>query len=584
MRPLHALLRPSAADTGLVAAAPPVAARAIVRAFWPFVRPYRGRLALGLTALLVVPAIDAAEIYLFKLLVDDVLVPRELGALVPLAALYLGLAAASAVFGFVDDYLATWVGERFTLDVRARVFGHVHALSLAQLRTRRPGDLLQRVTSDVQAIERFILSALGEALQQGVRILLYAGALLVLSWKLALAAFVVLPAFLLLARAFGRLARHAAREKRRRGGALGAVAEESLALAPLVQVLHRRDAEVARFRAENEATMDAELAATRVRGIFGPLSDLVSLLGALIVLALGVWALQAGELTLGGLLVFLTYLTQLYGPVRSLGDLGADLFAAAAGAERVLELLAEVPEIADAPGARPLPRPVRGHVELCGVRVRHRGAAADVLRDVHLEVRPGELVALAGPSGAGKSSLAGLLPRLQDPAAGAVLLDGHDLRDVTLTSVRQAVSLLGQETLLPDVSVADALRQARPLATDRELEDAARAAQVLDVVTSLPGGWEARLGTGGCRLSGGERRRLAIARALLRDAPVLVLDEPTAGLDAAARDALLPALRTLVAGRTALVVTHDPEVLTWADRVVRVCDGGVREAAAPAPA
>jgi ABC-type multidrug transport system fused ATPase/permease subunit len=295
MRRLSALLRPSAADSGLVDAAPPVAARAIVRAFWPFVRPYRRRLALGLLALLVVPAIDAAEIYLFKLLVDDVLVPRDLAALVPLAALYLGLALTGAVFGFVDDYLATWVGERFTLDVRARLFAHVHTLSLAQLRGHRPGDLLQRLTSDVQAIERFILSALGEALQQGVRIVIYAGALLLLSWKLALAAFVVLPLFLLLARAFGRLSRHASREKRRRGGALGAVAEESLALAPLVQVLHRRDAEVARFRTENEATMDAELAATRVRGLFGPLSDLVALLGALAVLALGVWALQAAS-------------------------------------------------------------------------------------------------------------------------------------------------------------------------------------------------------------------------------------------------------------------------------------------------
>ncbi|MCK9248433.1 MAG: ABC transporter ATP-binding protein/permease [Solirubrobacteraceae bacterium] len=573
---LHRFLRP-AEHASLVEQAPPVAALQIVRRFWPFARPYRAAIAFGLVLLVLVPAVEVVEIWLFKLVVDDVLVPQDLGALVPIAAAYLGLALLTAVLSFSDDYVATWVGERFLIDVRARIHAHLQTLSPSQLARRPSGDLLSRITSDVQAIERLILSALGEGVSAIARILFFGVALVVLSWKLALVALVVAPLFYLVSTRFARLIRHAAREKRRRSGSLATVAEESLATTAVVQSLNREDEETRRFVGEARAIMDAELAASRIQGTFGPLVGLIELLGAMAVIAAGVWALTTGDLTLGGLLVFLTYLSQLYRPLRSLGQLSNDVFAAAAGAERVLELLDERPEIVDRPGARPLPLPVRGRIDLDDVRLRHPGADRDALAGVSLTVHPGETVAITGPSGAGKSSLASLLVRFADPTSGTVRIDGHDVRDVTRAGVRDAVGLLLQDTVLPDVTASDAIGQGRPDATPDEIAAAARAAGVHDVLAALPDGYATRLGRGGSRLSGGERRRVVIARALLRDSPVLVLDEPTTGLDAATRDALLPPLRRLTEGRTTIVVTHDPEVMAWADRVIVLRDGRLVE-------
>lgn len=572
---LHRFVRPAEHDTRIVGQAPTVAALEIVRRFWPYTRPYRRWIFAGLALLLVVPAIDAVEIFLFKLVVDDVLVPRDLGALAPLAAAYLGLALLGALASFGDEYLATWVGERFLLDLRADLYRHVHSLSPDQLGARRVGDLLARLTGDVQAIERFLLGALGEGVGALARIALFSGALVLLSWKLALCALIVAPLFYLAARRFGRLVKHAAREKRRRSGSLSAVAEESLNAAPLVQTLNRQGAEVERFKRENAAIMDAELAATRIAGLFGPLVGLIELLGGMLVIGFGVWALDSGELTLGGLLVFITYLAQLYSPIRSLGQLSTDLFAAAAGAERVLELLDEQPAVADAPDARPLPSPVRGRLELRSVGYTHPTGDRPALRELSLVVEPGETVALVGPSGAGKSTLARLLVRFADPLEGEIRLDGHDLREVTLASLRDQVGLLLQDTSLPDVPAREAIAHGRADATDAEIEAAARAAGIHEVLEALPDGYDTPIGPSGGRLSGGQRRRLAIARAFVRDTPVLVLDEPTTGLDEAARDRLLGPLRTLAQGRTTILISHDPAVVEWADRVVELREGSL---------
>lgn len=579
---LQRLLGPADHDAPLVAQAPPVAALAILRRFWPFARPYRPAIAVGLLLLILVPLVEAIGIGLFGRVVDDVLVPRDLGAFVPLALAYLGLVLVGAVLSFGDDYVATWVGERFLIDLRGHLHRHLLSLTPAQLGRRPVGDLLSRVTSDVAAIERFLLSALGEAVSSIARLVFFAGAMFLVSWKLALVAFVVGPLFYLASKRFATLARHTAREKRRRSGSLSAVAEEALSTTAVVQSLNRQDAEATRLADGGRGIMDAELSAVKIAGAYAPVVGLLEMTGALLVVGAGVWALQAGDLTLGSLLVFITYLTQTYRPIRSLGQLTGDVLAAAAGAERVIELLDERPEVTDSPDARPLPRPVRGHVELDGVAVRHHGADRDALSDVSLVVRPGELVALTGDSGAGKTTLTSLLLRFQDPSAGRVLLDGHDLRDVRLADLREHVALLLQDTVLPDVTAREAIAQGREHATGAEIEAAARAAGIHDVLSALPDGYDTRVGRDGDRLSGGQRRRLAIARTLLRDAPVLVLDEPTTGLDADTRDALLQPLRILTARRTTIVVTHDPAVLAWADRVIELQDGRIVTAAVAA--
>ncbi len=571
---IRTLLVPEADEQSFVASAPIVAVREIFRRFWPDARPYRKQIAFGMLFLILVPAIEAAEIWMFKLVVDDVLVPQELAPLLYIAIAYVGLTLLGGLIGFGDDYLAAWVGERFLLNLRTRVFAHVQGLSLHALDRRRLGDLLSRLTSDIQAIESFILAGIADALSAVVRILIFGGVLFYLDWRLAAASLVLAPLFFFLARYFSRLVKHAAREKRRRSGSLAAVAEESLANAALVQSLNRQDAEVARFRHQGERIVEAELASTRIKSLFSPLIDLIELLGALIVIAMGTWALTRGDLTLGGLLVFLAYLTQLYGPIRDLSRLSNTIFAAAAGAERIIELLEERPSVVDRPDAVAL-TDVRGRVRLDGVSFRYPGAARDALSDVSLCIEPGETVAIVGPSGAGKSTLARLLLRFDDPTAGSVRIDASDLRDVTLHSLREHVGLLAQETLLPDITIREAIAYGRPDAGDEEIEAAARSAGAHEFIGALPAGYDTQVGQRGRRLSGGQRQRISIARALLRETPVLVLDEPTTGLDTEAKAALLDPLARLVRGRTTIIISHDPEVVAWADRVVRVQDGRI---------
>ena len=414
-----------------MAAAPQVPMRELLRRFWPFARPYRARIALGLLPLLAIPAVQAAEIWLFGVVVDEVLVPRDLAMLLPVALAYVGLALLGALLAFGDDVLATWVGERFLLDLRTHLLAHVQRLAPHTLDKRRLGDTLSRITSDVAAIEAFVLAGIATGISAVVRIVIFGGALFLIAWQLALLALVIAPPAFLAARHFSRLSKRASREKRRRAGSLSAVTEEGLANIALVQSLNREDAELRRYRHEAQRIMDAEMAVTRIRAVFAPVTDLIELLGAMAVLAGGVYLLSRAQLTLGELLVFITFLGRLYSPMRDLSRLSATLFSAAAGAERVLELLEERPAVADRPGAHDLARAV-GAIDLEGVTYRYPGTARDALDGVSLSVRPGETLAVVGPSGAGKSTLARLLVRFDDPSGGRVLLDGHDLRDLTL--------------------------------------------------------------------------------------------------------------------------------------------------------
>src|SRR4051794_39299494 len=573
---LRALLSVADGDGGVVAAAPPVPVREIIRRFWPYARPYRRWLWLTGLFIVLMPAIETATIWLFKVVVDEVLVPRDFGPFVWIALAYVGLTLLGGAIGFADDYVSTWVGERFLLGLRTDFFRHVQNLSLDFFERSRLGDVLSRLTTDIGAIENFVLSGVADALSYVMRITFFLAALFYLQWDLALVSLVVAPLFFFSARHFSRLIKHASREKRRRSGSIGAVAEESLSNAALVQAYNRQETEVDRFHEQNLGSFRATMASTRIRALYTPVIDLIEIAGAILVIGMGTWKLSQGELTLGGLLVFLTYLSQLYSPIRGLSRLTNTIYSASAGAERVIEVMDKKAAVIDRADARPLGR-ASGAVSFDHVSFRYPEHSQAALSDVTFSVAPGETLALVGPSGAGKSTVAKLLLRFYDPSEGEVRLDGRDLRDLRVEELRDNVTVLLQETLVFHGAVRENIAYGKPGATHGDVVAAARAADADEFIRALPDGYDTVIGQKGRRLSGGQRQRIAIARAMIRDAPVLLLDEPTTGLDAESGERVLAPLRRLIEGRATIVVSHNLMTVRDATRIVMLEQGHIVE-------
>ena len=557
--------------------APALRPREILRWFWPDARPFRLWLGLGLVLVVTAPLLDTATIWLFKMLIDDVLVVRRFAAFGPIALAYVAITVATAAVEFADGYLAAWIGENFLHRLRTRVFSHLQTLSVNFFDRRPLGDILSRLTGDLSAIETLVLSAVTETIAQVVKIILFAGVLCYLNWQLALASSVAVPVCWLAARFFSVRIKAASREVRRRSGSISTVAEESLGNSALIQVYGRQRAEITRFTEQSRGSAVAELAATRLRAVFSSLTDLLEVAGVLLIIGMGLWELTSDRITLGGLLVFLVYLSQLYSPIRGLGQLSNTVYAAAASAERVIELLETQPEI------RTPVHPVRldrSHGELSVDRVsfQYPDTTADALSDICFTVAPGRSIALVGASGAGKTTLTKLLLRLHDPASGAIRLDGIDIRNFDPDQLRTNMAVVLQETLLLDGTVTDNILAGRPDATEDEMVAAAVAADAHEFITALPEGYHTRVGQRGRLLSGGQRQRVAIARAMIRDAPVLILDEPTTGLDAKASARLLAPLRRLMTGRTTIVISHHLTTVTEVDQILYLDHGRITEA------
>ncbi len=550
----------TASDTG-----EPV--RCIFRRFWPYTRADRGRLLLAGFLAVIVSGGEIATVIIFDVITNKVLVGHHLAGFWALAALWLGIAATAAVVMFAGEYLSALARERFLLRLRDSVFAHTQRLSLDFFKGSRLGDLMKRLIDDLEVIESLVCSGLAEAAAAAISLLLFAAAALVISWSLALLALGVAPLFLLASRGFsGRLARAAGQEREASGSITSAV-EESLSNQALVQAFNRQPYQARRLHEEGVSWLRARMAESRLNAIYAPVMYVTETLCVLLVFGVGAWEVAGGRATLGGLLSLAILLTYIYPQVQALADYRAALAEGQASARRVAEIMEFTPAVADGSTVRNRVRG-RGRIEFENVSFAYPGAGGPAVDGLSFTAGPGRVLAITGPSGAGKSTIARLLLRFYDPDRGRILLDGVDIRDLSLQTLRYNITLLQQENLLFTGTVQDNIGYGALGATQAQIRAAARAADADDFITGLPDGYLTPVGERGRLLSGGQRQRIALARAVLRDAPVLVLDEPTAGLDPASVGRLMPRLRAAMGDRAVILMTHNQALAAEADDVL----------------
>ena len=509
----------------------------------------------------------------YRVIVPDVLETSVIGLVVFTGAVMVLIAVLDELQSFAAWLLETYTGERLVLDFRAKLFRHIQRLSLSYHDTQGTADSLYRLQYDAQAIQNISVNGVMPFVSSILTLLAMIYVILRIDWMLAVVAVAAIPLLYLTTRSsIGRLRESWKRVRELESSAL-AVLQEVLASIRVVKAFVREDHEQQRF-VERSRTRLGELMRVIVLQMKFDLTIAVLIaITSAATLSLGILHVRAGTLSLGNLLLIVGYLGQLYAPLRTMSRKSSQMQSALAGAERAVKVLDEVPDVAERPTARPLERAI-GDIEFRNVSFGYT-ADAPVLRGVSLRIPAGTSVGIAGPTGAGKTTLLSLLTRFYDPTAGEILLDGIDVRDIALRDLRNQFAVVHQDAVLFSTSVADNILYAKPGATQPDVEDAARAANAHDFIVTLPQGYQTVVGERGMRLSGGERQRIALARAFLKDAPVLLLDEPTSSVDVKTESVIMEALGRLMAGRTTFLIAHRLSTLEHCDVRITVDRGAV---------
>jgi len=571
--------------------------KGLIRRVWRFARSYRPMLAGFLATIVLAALIDLVPPLLIRRIIDDALPQEDSGAVALLAGLMVAVAVAQAILSLGERLWSSKIGEGLIYDLRVALFDHVQRMPLGFFTRTQTGALVSRMNNDVIGAQRAITGTLGAVVSNVIVVGTTIAAMLILEWRLTLLALVVLPVFILPAKRVGRRLQDLTREQMDLNASMNTTMTErfGVAGAMLVKLFGRQDQEVGEFGDRAGRVRDIGVKTAVYSRTFFIALGLVGAVGTALIYWVGGNLVISGALTIGTLVALGTYVTRIYTPLTSLTNARVDLMTAFVSFDRVFEVLDTPNPIQDRPGAVDLVDPA-GRIELDDVwftyptgdeasvaSLETPGALPDdadgapVLKGVSATMDAGTMTALVGPSGAGKSTVASLIPRLYEITSGAVAVDGHDVRDLTQRSLRQAIGVVTQDPHLFHETVRSNLLYARPDATDAELEAACRAARIWEVICALPNGFDTLVGERGYRLSGGEKQRLAIARMLLKDPCIVILDEATSHLDSENEAAVQAALDEALRGRTSVVIAHRLSTIVAADQILVLDEGQIVE-------
>ena len=550
------------------------------------VRPYWKWLIIVILAMVVETVMTLASPWPLKIVLDTVLDGRPMPAgfawiagerPAPLTALNIAVGATvviallQASSAYLNAYYTVSIGQWIAHDLRHSVYTHLQRLSMSYYDRQQTGPLISTITDDINAVQEFASTSLLDLVIDSLTIAGMLVVMFMLNWQFTLVALAVTPLLVVFVFRLRAVLREATRDVRRRQSEIVSIVQEGLGAIRVVKAFAQGAFERERLAAKSRESVEAALYARRVRSLLGPVVTTIMALGTAAVLWFGARQVLAGAMTAGALVVFLTYLGRFFRPIQAVARASTNIAQAAVGLERVRAVLEADERLPRAANPRPLER-VEGRVAFERVTFGY-DKSRPVLVDISFEVAPGQVVGLVGPSGSGKSTLASLIPRFYDPDTGRVTIDGIDVRDVSIRALRRQIAFVLQETQLFHAPVWQNIAYGRPDATRDEIVEAAKAAHAHDFIEALPDGYDTIVGQGGIALSGGQRQRIGIARAMIRDARILILDEPSSGLDAESERLVFDSLRRLLAGRTAFVIAHRLATIQGADLIL-VLDGG----------
>ena len=490
-----------------------------------------------------------------------------------LLSAYVLIKILIALFTFLDKYYVSVVGERMVADIRARIFAHLQRLSLSFHTGSESGDVIFRMTKDVKDIKKLLVTIPQDLLHRLFTILGFGGVLMWMNWKLAILAIIIIPTMYRFTKDAGEGVHKAEKKKKKKESKVATIVSESMRNMPIIQAFGRESSERVDFVKHNQGSLDADLTSIRIASRFKRFMDVIVSAATAGVLYVGGRYVLDGDLTLGTLYIFFKYSEDLYGPLDKLSESIVSLAKHQVAGERTLELIENDMVVRDRPGAQPAPA-IAGHVEFRDVSFGYKSGET-VLSNLNLNVEPGQSVAIVGHSGAGKSTLVSLLLRFFDPDTGSVRIDGTDIRDFQLKSIRSQITVLLQDALLLRKSVRENISFGKPDASHEEIVDVATRAEAREFIEAMPDGYDTLISENGSNVSGGQRQRLSIARAMLCNAPILILDEPTTGLDAQTAADLSSAMRHLVDGRTTFIIAHNLATIRNADKILLIEHGRI---------